>query len=288
MMHREVAASVGTVVVAMNAEPERAFGSVTMSEVGGAVTMQRKLHGKRCRDVGEGLALIVALAIDPLADPSVPALPEPERLVAPPPPAWTIATPSPPRAHERPSEPVAPPPSRGSFHVAPLAGARVTWGLEPVSAAEIVVGMEIGLTRDRWAPTARIEGGPIASASIVAGDGTVVFSGGEINTVACPAAITFGSAFALVLAVCLSGGVAIVSTRSIGYAVPHDTTAAIGFLGPALRARLRVAGPIGVVLEGGVRAALGSFDWEVQGYGSIGATAPIAGTTALGVDVWLP
>lgn len=285
MMHRELAAGPSMVTVAMHAEPERVDGSVTMKEARGAVVMERRLHGKRCRDVGEGLALIVALAIDPLADPSLPTLPEPERLVVPPPPPWLVAAPV--------KQPSAPSPAPQveeprAFHFAPVVGARLTWGLEPVSTEEVVLGVEGGWRRGRWTPSLRLDGGPLATTSIAAGDGSVVFSGAEIEAVACPAAFTVGSTFTLVAAACFSGGAMIVSTRSIGYAIEHSTSSAIWFLGPTLLARVGVAGPLGVVIEAGLRLPLASFEWDVQGYGAIGQTAAIAGTTAIALDLRVP
>jgi hypothetical protein len=275
MMHRDVATTAGHVAVAIRAEPDRVEGSITMTEPGGTVTMQRKLHGKECRDVGEGLALVVALAIDPLADPSLPALPPPAKVPSPPPPPPrkpAAAPPPPPRAKEG-----------TAFHVGPMAAARLTWGIQPVDAVELALGVEGAVQRGRWVPSARIDGGPAGTTSVAAGGGTVVFSGGEINALVCPAAFALSSLFT-VLGACLSGGAAIVATRSIGYAVQHDTTSAVGYLGATVMLRARIAGPLGVVIEGGLRFPLESFEWDVQGYGAIGKTSEVVGTTAIGLD----
>jgi hypothetical protein len=287
MMHTDAAVSSIRVTVVMRAETDRVDGSVTM-EADGAVTMERRLHGKACHDVGEGLALIVALAIDPLADPALPALPPvvPTKVETPiPQPEVPVHRTEAPRVaakvHVHPPTPVQP-----FYYGGPLVAARLMWGVEPGSTGEIVLGAEVGW-RGRWAPSMRIDGGPLVTTSIVAGGGTVVFSGGDIEAVGCPLAIAIPK-LAFVASACLSGGATIVATRSVGFAVQRDTTSTIGFLGATLSMRARIVGPLGVILEGGLRFPLDSFEWDVQGYGAIGKTSPVAGTTSIGLDIWVP
>jgi len=272
MMHRDAAANVGRVEVEMNAGRDRVEGSITTSEPGGTVTMQRKLHGKECHDVSEGLALIVALTIDPLADPSLPALETPAtpKVEAPPPPP-------PPRE----VAPAPPAPERTAFYGALITGARMTWGIAPLDTIELVVGAQAGMQRGRWAPSIRIEGGPLGTSSVQAGSGTVVISGSEIGALLCPATFAFGR---VVVGGCVSGGATIVTTRSIGYTIPHDSTTPVGHLGVTVALHAQITGPLGVFFDAGLRFPLESIAWEVDAVGPIGRTSPVAGTAAIGLD----
>jgi hypothetical protein len=278
MMHRDAAANVGRIVVEMRAERDRVEGSITTSEPGGTVTMQRKLHGKECHDVSEGLALIVALTIDPLADPSLPAIaPETPKVETPPPP------PPPPPRIQKPTQAAPREEERTTkFYGALVTGARMTWGVAPLDTIGLAIGAQFGMERGRWAPSVRIEGGPLGNASVQAGTGTVVVSGGEIGALICPATFTLGSR--VVVGGCVSGGATIVVTRSIGYTVSHDTTTPVGHLGVALALHAQITGPLGVFFDAGLRFPLESIAWEVDAVGPIGRTSPVAGTAALGLD----
>jgi hypothetical protein len=275
MTRADAAPTEGSLTVVVRAEPGHVDGTVTMTAAGGGVMMERKLHGKDCKDVSEGLALIVALTIDPLADPSVPALPLPTATTTPPPP--------PP---ERKRAPPIAPKSPSCCHVALLTGARVGWGLTPVDGASLLVGLEAGLQRDRWTPSVRITGGPIMHTALGAGGGTVVFAGGDFDVLACPAAFAVGSYFTV--GGCLSGGATLVSTRSAGFAVLHTSSTFIGYLGVSLAFRAALAGPLGLVLEGGLRFPLQSFIWEVEGFGAVDQTSPVVGSTSVALDLRFP
>jgi hypothetical protein len=268
MMHRDAVATVGRIVVTIHAEPDRVDGTITTEAT------ERKLHGKQCHDVSEGLALVVALTIDPLADPSLPAL------VEPPPPIKEAPPPPPPP----PRKPVV---TRTAFYAAPIAGARMIWGIAPVDAIELLLGAQVGALRGRWAPSIRIDGGPLGTTSVQASGGTVVVSGGELDVTACPATFQTGSLVHVVVGGCLSGGATIVSTRSIGYTVEHDTTTPVGWIGVTLFFRARIAGPVGVFLDAGLRVPFEQLVWEVKDFGPIGSTSPVAGTAAIGLDFWV-
>ncbi len=270
MMHHDAVASVGRIVVTIHAEPDRVDGTITTEAT------ERKLHGKQCHDVSEGLALVVALTIDPLADPSLPALVEPPPKIE-----ETKETPPPPPPVRKPAA------TRTTFYAAPIVGARMIWGIAPVDAIELLVGAQVGALHGRWAPSIRIDGGPFGTTSVQASGGTVVVSGGELDLTACPATFQTGSLVHVVVGGCLSGGATIVSTRSIGYTVEHDTTTPVGWVGFTLFFRARIAGPVGVFLDAGLRVPFEQLVWEVQDFGPIGRTSPVAGTAAIGLDFWV-
>src|SRR5262249_35560104 len=115
---------------------------------------------------------------------------------------------------------------------------------------------------------------------------TVVVGGGEVNANVCPASFLAGSA--VTLGGCACGGAAFVSTRSIGYPFTGTTETTVGYLGVTLLFRAQIFGPLGIIVEGGLRFPLGGLVGEVEGVGPIERTATIAGTVAMGLDLRLP
>jgi hypothetical protein len=233
--------------------------------------MKRTLRGVTCREVSEGLALVVALTIDPLADPTahVTMEPEPPQPVAPPPKERPIATPAPRPAPE------------SSIQAAPRLGARVSPSLLPVTNAELFFGGAVGL---RAAPHSSLllDVGALLPSDELAAGGAVSFSGLEANGLLCPAWLHVRGA--MEVAPCAGGGATYVSTAASGFARSASTHATVWYLGASALARVALTRQLGLTLEVGARALPTLYTWEIVGFGALGRTARIVGTASLAID----
>jgi len=113
---------------------ERDDGFDVTLELHGGAEGRRALHAATCAAAARGAALLVALAIDPSADPTAPAEPAPRPPPPPPPPAPAPPPPAP-RAP-------APSPTPGP-EVRAYVGASVTRAIAPGVATALVLGARV-------------------------------------------------------------------------------------------------------------------------------------------------
>lgn len=245
----------------------------------------REVVERGCEEVVDALALVAAMTLVEAPEPG----PEPE-------PGPLVPTPSgaPPSASDRADAARAPDRAEGAEHraIAPFVAVggrgRLLGGVSPAgvvggAAAYVEVGV---LPRSVLAPSVRLGVLRTAETAVVASNGgraSFVLTSGTFD--ACPARVRRTPLEVAACARLEVGALAGEGTRVVPARSETRTWAALGAL---LEARVAVAGPLGVAVEGGASAPLARPTFAFQPALPVHEPPAVAGFVGAGADVRFP
>jgi hypothetical protein len=252
-------------------------GRVRLSTSSAEGTRHRFLRGATCREVAEGLALIVSLSIDPELDIAEPIPIAIEHLSSPKPLPASSAKRAPAAAESAP----ALAPEAGSFRFAAELAGLGSAGSAPSMQAGAVIGAIVSLA-DAPRSSVIVEGAAFATVTQTAATGAVDFHALQARATLCPIAAELGPR--IELAPCIGAAFTRLSTTSSGFG--RNTPTAVSTLSASAGARERVglSRNVGAFFHTEVFYTPSQEVWYVEGYGAIFQSSRFGARGMLGVD----
>jgi hypothetical protein len=234
-------------------------GRVIVRDPDGSET-ERAVAGESCGEVVAGLALIAAVAIDPLAATGA-ATPEPSGSVAPPSSSTPPAPPPPPPPTPPPAQTTEPPretPPRATsnasqWNVAAGAQGGAAGGVAPDVLLVVPIFVEVAREGEIFSPAARIRVERTGTGTVAAGGAHAEFTWTAAELDLCP--VIFGSRDVNVRP-CARAVVGTLEASAVEVEPSRSGVRPWLSLGAALRGRIMVIGPLFLEAEGGATLAM--------------------------------